>query len=161
MPKTPQRVEAGRWVRRAREGLNLTRRELAERLGVEPKTVQQVELGYQGMHPGRIEMLNKMAEDGGVVIPGKPHADHSTTLGVWVKDWSPERNAKANAVWQEMNSTRRRDPLMGTGKSVRDIVHMALNPGLNEKARKVAAVAFCDEEEALTFLIEKELNKMA
>jgi DNA-binding transcriptional regulator YiaG len=45
--KTPELVAAGQRVRATRVAQGLSRQEFADRLGIAPKTVQQVELGYQ------------------------------------------------------------------------------------------------------------------
>lgn len=69
-PKNDRRV-SGAQIRRMRESLDLTREELADRIGVKPSTLHNVELGHQRLGPAATTALRQLADRGKAGLSGK------------------------------------------------------------------------------------------
>lgn len=62
---------SGAKIRRMREGLGLSREELAERIGVKPSTLHNVELGHQRLGPAATTALKQLSSRGKDGLSGK------------------------------------------------------------------------------------------
>lgn len=66
-----RRRMSGAKIRRMRESLGLTREELADRIGVKPSTLHNVELGHQRLGPAATTALKQLASRGKDGLSGK------------------------------------------------------------------------------------------
>lgn len=66
-----RRRMSGAKIRRMRESLGLSREELAERIGVKPSTLHNVELGHQRLGPAATTALKQLSQRGKDGLSGK------------------------------------------------------------------------------------------
>ncbi len=120
-------------MRAFRESRGWDRREMAVRLGLSPKTIQQVELGYQNMGAAARKRFEDMATG--------------------AAESCEEHRAEATAAFRP-----RRIPVDELERIVNRAIEIATDPEQCRKAKEVARVLGCTYVEALQLIAFKTIR---